>query len=144
MNGLNERGFTNVLPSDIEKYDDATVVSDFLKDELDNRTEFIITNPPFSMKKQFVSRCFKSGKPFALVLPIECLGRVFMKRLLRDHPCSHVVVIPASLRFKKDNRPVSVGIVVWLVGNLQMSKVPMAFFHCSSFAGESSASEAEK
>lgn len=30
----------------------------------------IITNPPFSLKQEFLERCYKLGKPFALLLPL--------------------------------------------------------------------------
>jgi hypothetical protein len=30
----------------------------------------IITNPPFSLKQQFLERCYLLGKPFALLLPL--------------------------------------------------------------------------
>lgn len=38
-------------------------------------TEFdlIITNPPFSLKYQFLQICFKLGKPFCLLLPLQTL-----------------------------------------------------------------------
>lgn len=36
--------------------------------------DYLITNPPFSIKDQVIEKCLKSGKPSALVLPIEALG----------------------------------------------------------------------
>lgn len=30
----------------------------------------IITNPPYSLKQDFLERCYKIGKPFALLLPL--------------------------------------------------------------------------
>jgi len=30
----------------------------------------IITNPPYSLKQQFLKRCYELGKPFALLLPL--------------------------------------------------------------------------
>ena len=30
----------------------------------------IITNPPFSLKQEFLQRCYELGKPFALLLPL--------------------------------------------------------------------------
>lgn len=30
----------------------------------------IVTNPPFSLKQEFLERCYELGKPFALLLPL--------------------------------------------------------------------------
>ena len=40
----------------------------FLKWQPD-KYDCIITNPPFSLKQEFLERCYKLGKPFALLLP---------------------------------------------------------------------------
>lgn len=32
--------------------------------------DFIVTNPPYSLKDQFLKRCYKLEKPFALLLPL--------------------------------------------------------------------------
>ncbi len=34
----------------------------------------IITNPPYSIKYLWIERCYKLGKPFALLMPVETLG----------------------------------------------------------------------
>jgi hypothetical protein len=36
--------------------------------------DYLITNPPFSIKDQVIEKCLSSGKPSALVLPIDALG----------------------------------------------------------------------
>jgi hypothetical protein len=36
----------------------------------------IVTNPPFSLKYEWLQRCYELGKPFALLLPVETLGSV--------------------------------------------------------------------
>ena len=36
--------------------------------------DVIVTNPPFSMKEQWVARTMEFGKPWALLLPIAALG----------------------------------------------------------------------
>lgn len=33
-----------------------------------------MTNPPYSIKFQWIERCYQIGKPFALLLPVETLG----------------------------------------------------------------------
>ena len=45
---------------------------DFLKDKPYDGT--IVTNPPYSIKYQWLDRCIKLDRPFALLLPVETLG----------------------------------------------------------------------
>ena len=33
----------------------------------------IITNPPYSMKEEFLEKCYEYGKPFALLMPLTAL-----------------------------------------------------------------------
>lgn len=44
----------------------------------------IITNPPYSMKEEFLEKCYEYGKPFALLMPLTALegkrrGEIFRK-----------------------------------------------------------------
>ena len=59
---LKSLGFT-VIATDI------LTGHDFLKWE-PNKYDCIITNPPFSLKQEFLERCYELGKPFALLLPL--------------------------------------------------------------------------
>jgi len=43
---------------------------DFLKDKATHQYDVIITNPPYSIKDQFLKRCYEKKVPFALLLPI--------------------------------------------------------------------------
>ena len=64
--GLEEKGFKTISTDIIydEKYD-------FLKWNPEyNEFDCIITNPPFSLKQEFLERCYEIGKPFALLLPL--------------------------------------------------------------------------
>lgn len=36
-----------------------------------NRFDCIVTNPPYSIKYQWLARCYAIGKPFALLMPAE-------------------------------------------------------------------------
>ena len=44
---------------------------DFLNEEVD--CSYIITNPPYSMKDEFLKRAFEIGKPFAFLMPLTAL-----------------------------------------------------------------------
>ena len=62
---LEKQGFT-VKGSDI-----LTGV-DFLTSKMEP-FDCIVTNPPFSLKDDFIKRCYDLGKPFALLLPLTAL-----------------------------------------------------------------------
>lgn len=54
----------------------------FFEYELNENYDMIITNPPYSLKDEFLERCYELGKPFCLLLPITSLegkkrGRMF-------------------------------------------------------------------
>lgn len=38
------------------------------------RFDVLVTNPPYSLKYKFLSRCYDLGKPFALLVPVEVFG----------------------------------------------------------------------
>jgi len=42
----------------------------------------IIDNPPYSCKKEVFERCLALGKPFALYVPLDTLGRCYISKLL--------------------------------------------------------------
>ena len=57
---------------------------DFLKDDIPNEIDVILTNPPYSKKDKFIERCYNLKKPFALLLPVSSLqgqrrGKLFNK-----------------------------------------------------------------
>lgn len=63
VDGLYQAGHI-VLGTDIQNGHDFLVWQP--RDEYD----CIITNPPFSLKQEFLTRCYQLGKPFALLLPL--------------------------------------------------------------------------
>ena len=46
----------------------------FLNYEPEEHYDIIITNPPYSIKDDFLKRAYELGKPFAFLLPLESLG----------------------------------------------------------------------
>jgi hypothetical protein len=57
---------------------------DFLKDEPDFYFDCIITNPPYSLKDEFIQRCIALETSWALLLPITALEGVGRGRLFRS------------------------------------------------------------
>ena len=45
----------------------------------------IVTNPPFSLKQEFLERCYELGKPFALLLPITTFETAKRQRLFKKY-----------------------------------------------------------
>jgi hypothetical protein len=52
----------------------------------------IVTNPPYSKKTKFLKKCFESGKPFALLLPLTALEGKERNVLYRNNEIE--IIIP--------------------------------------------------
>ena len=82
---LKNRGY-NVIGSDI------TTGFDFLKDDPDFDFDMIITNPPYSLKNQFLEKCYEYDKPFALLLPLTALEGIARGDMFRKCGISVIVL----------------------------------------------------
>ena len=86
------RGYTvtasDILEATDIQIDDHTthrpLSRDFLRWAPDN-FDCIVTNPPFSLKQQFLERCYSLGKPFALLLPLTTFETPKRQALFRKH-----------------------------------------------------------
>lgn len=130
------RGF-NVVGSDIKGYNqdieavnslngvtNKTYTKYFGKSFLDwNPTDFdcIITNPPFSLKEEFLKRCFDFGKPFALLLPLTTLESEKRHKIFREHKIQ--LIIP-NKRFNFETPSGNGGgswfATAWFCGNMNL------------------------
>lgn len=63
---------------------DINTGQDFLNYEPDNY-DCIITNPPYSLKNEYLDRCYKLDRPFALLLPITTLETDYRQRLFKQY-----------------------------------------------------------
>lgn len=45
----------------------------------------IVTNPPYSIKFDWLARCYALGKPFALLVPVETIGAAKAQRLMEHY-----------------------------------------------------------
>ena len=57
---------------------------DFLTDTFDDY-DCIITNPPYSKKDAFIQKCYETGKPFALLLPISALQGIKRGKMFEEN-----------------------------------------------------------
>src|SRR5262249_7216861 len=45
----------------------------------------VVTTPPYTLKDEFLARCYELGRPFALLLPLAALGEKKRLALYRRH-----------------------------------------------------------
>ena len=57
---------------------------DFLNDKANFDFDIIITNPPYSLKDEFIRKCYKYNKPFCLLLPITSLEGIERGKMFRE------------------------------------------------------------
>lgn len=58
---------------------------DFLTDKPNFDFDMIITNPPYSLKDEFIKKCYEYGKPFCLLLPITSLEGIERGKMYREN-----------------------------------------------------------
>lgn len=64
---------------------------DFFEYEPDNY-DYIVSNPPFSKKLKVLDRLYKLGKPFAMLMNIECLNYQVVGEFFLDKPLQLLIV----------------------------------------------------
>lgn len=78
---------------------------DFLKDDPLFQFDVIITNPPYSIKNQFLKRCYESNRPFALLLPLTALEGKERGKLYKEKGIE-LVVLDKRINFMKEKKNV--------------------------------------
>jgi len=63
----------------------------------------IITNPPFSLKQQFLERCYSFNKPFALLLPLTTLETAKRQKLFKDRGVE-IILFDKRINFETPNQ----------------------------------------
>jgi len=89
LNHMKNAGFT-AFGSDKEY--------DFLKEPA-KECDCIITNPPYSLKDEFIERCYEHGKPFALLMPLTALEGQKRQALFKKNGIS-LLIPPKRINFK--------------------------------------------
>jgi hypothetical protein len=63
----------------------------------------LITNPPYSIKYQWLERCYQLERPFALLLPVETLGAQRAQRLFVEYGVQ-IIFLDKRINFKMPNK----------------------------------------
>ena len=79
---LREYGFKVVNTSKAE--------IDFLQDDVDFHFDMIITNPPYSLKDDFIKKCYEYNKPFCLLLPLTSLEGIERGKMYRKNNIDNI------------------------------------------------------
>jgi len=81
----------NVISTDIT---DPAGNGNFFEIEPENKNYTIVTNPPYSLKYEWLERCYILGKPFALLMPVEMLGTAKGQRLFDKYGIEVIFMSP--------------------------------------------------
>jgi len=83
-----------------DKYYESEFSHDFLDLLLpDQDFDCIVTNPPYSLKQQFLERCVQIGTPFALLLPLTTL-ETKKRQALMERCNLDVLLLPKRINFR--------------------------------------------
>lgn len=112
---LQEQGY-NVIGTDIKNGFDFFT---YRPDEFD----CVVTNPPYTLKQQFLERLYKIGKPFALLLPLTTFETEKRQALFREYGVE-VILFPKRINFETPNGVVSHSwfCVAWFTNGLNIGK----------------------
>ena len=75
---------------------------DFLKDKPVFDFDYIITNPPYSLKNEFLEKCYEYKKPF-LLLPITTLEGIERGKMFKNNGIQ-ILVFNRRLNFMKNKK----------------------------------------
>jgi hypothetical protein len=65
--------------------------------------DVLCTNPPFSIKYQWLERCYALGKPFALLVPVETIGAKSAQVLMQEFGFE-IMLLDQRVDFKMPNK----------------------------------------
>tara|TARA_R110001632_G_scaffold192644_1_gene313481 strand:+ start:5299 stop:5772 length:474 start_codon:yes stop_codon:yes gene_type:complete len=82
--------------------------------------EFIVDNPPYSLKKEIFKRCETIGKPYALLVPFDSLERQYLNETMRTRDVT--VIIPRKRYKFNDNKVTMPFKSVWICVGFNLGK----------------------
>lgn len=87
----------------------------------------IVTNPPYSIKFDWLERCYELGKPFALLVPVETIGAQSAQRQMERYG-AELLLLNRRVNFEMPNKGFSGAAqfpVLWLCW--QMLPAPIVY-----------------
>lgn len=78
---------------------------DFIKEKANFDFDVIITNPPYSLKSDFIKKCYEYDKPFMLLLPITALEGKERNKLYKEKGIE-IIVLDKRINFMKSKKNV--------------------------------------
>lgn len=95
---------------------------DFLKEE-PKEYDLIITNPPYTLKGEFLERAYALGKPFAFLIPLTTFDSIKRRALFKKHGVE-IVFLKNRVKFTTPSGKVGGAwfAVAWFCGNMQIGK----------------------
>jgi len=67
-----------------------------------NKGDIVISNPPFTMKKEVLTRLVKLDKPFILIMPSSTLNTKYIRKIFEDKEDKLKIIIPKGrIHFNK-------------------------------------------
>ena len=87
-----------------------------------NEGEIIISNPPFSLKKQVFKRLHELQKPYILLLPIQTITKKYFTTYFKDK--CQIIIPQKRIQFVKDGQQTSASWldVIYLCYNMNLQK----------------------
>jgi len=98
LRGLHDHGL-NVFGTDKKERD---FLLPFKDGEVIINFDCIVTNPPFSLKEEFLGRCYQIGKPFALLMPVTTFDSKDRRKSMAQFGIE-VVLPPGRINFETPN-----------------------------------------
>lgn len=74
----------------------------FLTDKPNFEFDIIITNPPYTLKDEFIKKCYEYEKPFCLLLPLTSLEGINRGKMYRENGIE-LLVFDRRCNFIYDN-----------------------------------------
>lgn len=90
-------GYSHIYLSELG-FDVIQHKEDFFKN---NRGDIVISNPPFSIKKDVLIRLKQLNKPFILILPALTLQSVYFRNLFKNDKDLQLIIPSKKLHFYK-------------------------------------------
>lgn len=99
VNSLKQNGFRSHGTDIINGHSQDFLTTEYI-------SHCIITNPPYSLKDEFLERCYELEKPFALLLPLTVFDSVKRRKLFAKHGVE-VIFLPKRVSFETPNHEIN-------------------------------------